>query len=269
MDILLTIFLICLGLLLLWLADRLRIGLGEVSRAAILVLPALLYLLFSGSIQKFAGFGLEATFQAIAEGPVVQVALASDLMQSDEAVNSPAFEQEFVRQECRPYYVLQNGSFPSSNFTAEDEARVKTVARAVQRSLLCGTLRGLVLVDDGQHPKSFIPASTLSELLQVRLVAPNSILVPGLTPLSTQAFADVITTQFGRVLTHPDTAASHFGQLVVVQNSATIAQAFKSLIDARADVAMIIDGGGRFVGVVARSTIEQWVVGQLLSPKPA
>jgi hypothetical protein len=270
MNFLIVIALLTTSVVMLWTLKKLGISLKDTPLVVILLLPALLYLLTAGSIENFSVFGIDAKFKRIQSQTIEATSLSADLMMTSEETNSPNFVSETLKRECRPYFVIKVGSFPSRDYSNDDRDKVLQAARSVRRSLLCGSLRGLVVVDQDFRPLGMVKASALSELIAIRLEIVNSMLANGLSVVASKPFEEVITTQFGRTLTDPAfQAKSSLSDIVIVNERLTIRSTYEYLTAAAATTALLVDHHGRFKGLVSVSDVESWIVKELLEvPKP-
>lgn len=270
MNFLIVLALISTSVATLWTLKKLGISFKDTPLVVILFLPALLYLLATGSIENLNAFGIDAKFKRLQSQTIESTSLSADLMMTSEETNSPNFISEALTRECRPYYVIKVGSFPSRDYSVDDRDKLLQAARSVRRSLLCGSLRGLVVVDQDFRPLGLVKASALSELIAIRLEIANSTLVNGTSVVSAQPFEDVITTQFGRTLTDPAfQAQSSLSDIVIVNERLTIRSTYEYLVAASATTALLVDQKGRFKGLVSVSDVESWIVKELLEvPKP-
>lgn len=270
MNFVIVIVLLTTSVVMLWTLKKLEISFKDTPLVVILLLPPLIYLLTAGSIENFSAFGIDAKFKRIQSETIESTSQSADLMMTSDEANSPNFVSETLTRECRPYFVIKVGSFPSSDFSNDDRDKVLQAARSVRRSLLCGSLRGLVVVDQDFRPLGMVKASALSELIAIRLEIVNSTLANGVSVIAAKPFEEVITTQFGRTLTNPAfQAKSSLSDIVIVNERLTIRSTYEYLTTAAATTALLVDNKGRFKGVVSVSDVESWIVKELLEvPKP-
>ena len=59
-DIGTAFILILIGFLLIWISKQIDLGLGDISKAAIVLSPVIIYLLVTGKITEFEGLGWKA-----------------------------------------------------------------------------------------------------------------------------------------------------------------------------------------------------------------
>ncbi|MEX0956320.1 MAG: hypothetical protein WDZ83_14045 [Rhizobiaceae bacterium] len=266
MEILLILGLLVAGLVLIALVGIFRIEIGEASKVSLLLAPLIAFLLLSGAITELEGLGWKAKFSAIAQNRIVSAAEAADLLIVDEAASNPNFLKDMFTRPCRPYYVVQEGILPPE-LSDDDKRLVQHIALQIRRSMLCGAFVALVVVDDRFQPIGLLEASSLQEILRIKLTARNfkHVASTGLV-VTSDPFSEIIASELGLALTNPRfQAKGGLASRVFVNIDASVEETYSELLVANANVAAIIDRHGRFEGIVTRRVIEGWIIGQLIT----
>jgi len=260
-DIGIALALILSGFVLVWISQKAKLDFGDISKAAIILLPLVLYLLITGKVSEFEGLGWKAKFREVTAESVVKTARASDLMISSPEANKPNFYTEALWQQCRPYYVLTEKTAKTTTGNLDSEAVIH-IAIAIRSSIICGRFLALVVVNDEGKPVGFFLREHFLEILRIPLVAYKT------QPLvsAVEASRQIATSELGLVLDNPIIQAQlNEAGHVSVKWDDNIESAYKEMLDKNVSLAMITDRLGRFDGIVTRSVIEGRIIEKLLA----
>jgi hypothetical protein len=268
MEAVLIFSFVIIGVVIVAAASYIKVDFGEISKTSIILLPLLAYLIATGKVGEFEGFGLKAKFAVIASSKIVEPARLADLVISSDESNNPNFLVDMINRPCRPYYVIRDKFLPELP-SEEEKQIIKHIAQQIRRSLLCGAFKALVVVDDRLHPIGIIEADALQEILRVKLTARNILLVsPGISVISSDPFSEIIATELGLALTNPRfQAESDLAKRVIVNSDASVEQTYNDILAAAANVAAITDRRGRFLGIVTRDAIQSWIISHIISAR--
>lgn len=218
---------------------------------SLVALPAIAYLLTTGIVSDFEGFGITAKFRVLSEKPVVEVISASELVITDELADDPNFFRDSYFQACRPYYVLREDSVPQSNTGEFDDFAVR-LAISIRSSIICGELEALVVLDSRNKVLGFFRPNFFYELLRIPLETYNT----GIDESKDSDFgiADrVLNTELGPVLSHPVVRAeSADAKRIFLSTQANLIESLATLRDSNSNVALLTNSAGEFRGIVTR-----------------
>jgi hypothetical protein len=248
------------------LASGLGLQLGEASKTTALFLPLLVFLMVTGKITGLEVQGFKAQFQQIASERIIDAARAADLSTSSIEANEPDFSKQAILQGCQPYFVISNASATKPD-GALDRLRTLNIARSLRASIVCGNLKGLVVVDRFRKPLGFFPASQFLELLGVPLETYGGSRQCTDTDLEfcDILFKQIASSELGVVLANPEVRAkSPEAHRVIVSSRESLVETYGKLAEERIPVALIVDRHGRFDGIVTRSSIESRVIARLM-----
>ena len=259
-DIFIIVLYLLVGIGLTWLAKRYDTQLGDISKTALLLLPLLSYLIISGKLAELEVGGLKAKFKEVTSEKIIDTARAADLAVSSIESNEPNFFLDAFFQQCRPYYVISEGSAKKGN--APVASAIMSVARSVRASIVCGQFQGVVVVDSAKKPVGFFSRHHFAELPRIRLETYGDKLEPvGEERLSNE----VMSTELGVILLHPEARArTEEAHKVTVAWNDSLGTAYQKIVETGVEVAMIVNRQGRFDGIISRSAIESRVVSKLI-----
>lgn len=259
-DIGITLALILSGFLLVWISQKAKLGFGDVSKAAIILLPLVLYLVLTGKVSEFEALGWKAKFREAVTENVVKTARASDLMISNPDANKPNFYMEAFWQTCRPYYVLTDKTAKTATGDLDQDAAIN-IAIAIRSSIVCGHFTGLVVVDNDGKPVGLFLSEHFLEILRIPLVTYNA------QPVSAaEAYRQIAASELGVVLSNPIIRArSDDAEHVSIEWDSDLESTYKIMLEKNVTVAMIRDRLGRFDGIITRSVIEGRILEKLLA----
>ncbi|MEC5289816.1 hypothetical protein VSX64_03975 [Aurantimonas sp. C2-6-R+9] len=166
------------GFALVLFAKRLDLGFGDVSKAALVLAPLLLYLFMTGRISEFEGLGWKAKFRALASESVISAAKAADLVLSEEDANRPNYFNEAFLMRCRGYYILRDKDAYTENGEIDENAVIQ-IATAIRTSIVCGQFRALVVVDSDFKPVGLFPWQHFIEIIRINLESVSKLTAAG------------------------------------------------------------------------------------------
>jgi hypothetical protein len=257
-----VVALILVGFALIWLAKRLQLEFGEVTKTALILAPVILFLLLSGKLAEFEGLGWKAKFRSISAESILKAARTSDLATTSDQADPADFLNEAYWGMCRPYYLLTDRTAKTKDKPDElDKKGTLQIAVAIRNSIICGKFVALVILDDKRKPVGFFPRDQFLELLRTPLIT------YGMSPVDgDEAFKQVAASELGVILQNPVIRAqSNEANHNAVAGSEDIETVYKKLIAAGADTAVITDRLGRFDGIITRAAIEGKIIEGLLA----
>jgi CBS domain-containing protein len=218
---------------------------------AALLIPTVVYLVFSGTLTEFKAGGFEAKLQSRAQAPVPSGIISSAQIVGADA---PAVDlpREVVFGRAQRVVAVRLGDW--ANVTnVQREGKAMVVAVAIYQSMLAGSFAGLVVLDDVQRPLGFFEASFFLDLLRIpldRLTVPSSHVGNVLT--NDQVRSRVLETNLWLVLQYPKERAEAEGNKEVAAYDITRIDALKLMTGKRLDALPVVDSSRRFMGVLAR-----------------
>ena len=142
---LVTIAFLALGLAL---VAIFKFGLHWKSETALLIVfafPVVLYLLGGGGVSELEGFGMKAKLVEIADKQIREALDARSLAVTDDEATRSDFLQAYTGG-CKPYFLVHVGVLKRLSKDQFSEFLV-AAARSLRSSLVCGSLRALIVVD--------------------------------------------------------------------------------------------------------------------------
>jgi hypothetical protein len=217
---------------------------------------------FLGAVSEFEGLGLKAKFRNLGAETAIKAAAASDLATTSEQANPADFFKEVYWAFRRPYYVLTDSSAKIKEKPDElDQEAVLHIATAIRNSIICGRFSALIVLDNDRKPVGFFRRDQFLELLRIVLVGYNGIQVD-----PEAAFRQVAGSELGVILKYPVIRAkSPEASRDTVPGSEDIESAYKKMIAANSEIALITDRLGRFDGIITRAAIEGRIIEGLLA----
>lgn len=257
LEMVIAVGLLIVGIGLAWLAGRLLANTGTTTNTALVILPFAAYLLMSGVVTDFQGFGIAARFDALSKKPVGDLVKASDLTTlavTDKLANDPNFLRDAFFQACRPYYILKEDLLPS--FDSPDfETQALSAAMAVRASMLCGSFRAIIVLDRRNKVIGFFEPELFSEILRIPLQQYES----GVDENEDSKFSQgkrLLNTELGLVLKQPiGRAQSADARNLFLHESTSVVDALKALQAADVSVAPVTNSAGEFRGIVTRQQL--------------
>lgn len=246
-----------LGGLLIAVISKKFLGLTEtITLTALVVLPALVFLLLSGRLTDFSGFGLTAKFRNEIQKPIRDIVSVNKFMLSDEEANKGDYLTAAFIQACDRYIVIKAGVVPKATDSAFD-AHLVSLARSVRASLLCGRLRAVIVLDPRDVVVGYFAPAIFAEILHLPLVAYNNA-----SPISDGALAARLRNmELGLVFKNPIVRAeSSDARKTLLPGNTNLLSALELLTKDDVNVAVITAAGGKFRGIVTRQMIVEGLV---------
>lgn len=266
---LLLILLVAGGITLMWVAKRLELGLGEASRIALLVVPAVIYFAMTGYLAEIGGLGLAAKFREISGASISAAAVAAELMDVSPEGSNPQPVGEWLARPCRPYYAIPATKFADLT-RPETRDAVEQFHAAMRQSMLCGTFKALVILDQDDKPLGLFEAPLFQRIVDIQPTFQPGCRdrIPPCTANGT--FDQIMKTELGAVIKAPEEMLKRdFARHVVVYDYRPISDTYEKLTGSATDTGAIVDRVGRFEGIITRGAIESWIAAHILHQSSA
>lgn len=240
-------------------ATKRLVGLESVTlTVSLLIVPFLVFLAASGRLGQFEGFGIKASFREAAERPVARSAAGEVIIRPDE----PSLDAITRLEQANTQLGLGASVvfFRADRQMSLSERGAK--ALLIKNSIMAGSLLTVAVVDGrGRALGHFRPSWFLDLIpLQLDFTHYPDAGEPNRDLLRRQ----LMQTRFWDIVEAPEMRAEAWGSQVFIAETATVADAFRTLRDARTDVAVVTNHRGQYRGVVTADALLQTLVQALL-----
>lgn len=228
--------------------------------ASIFIVPVLLFLIFSGRLGGFEGFGIKASFRHAANESIAKTAAGSGIINPEEPSSDAVrrLEQPYVQLSIAAQVVFIRTDQPITT----DRERVEK-ALLIKNSILSGSLRYVIVIDSGERPLGYFSPSWFLDLVPLSLEFTHR---HGAGEPDPQALRrQLMQTRFWDIADDPAARADKWGSQLFIPASATVAETFRLVRDAKADGALVTDQRGRYRGFVTANAVLQELAQALVS----
>ena len=220
---------------------------GDTLLGSIIFIPTILIWAQSQNLSELAGFGLTAKFSVESQKKVSSVGVdAKELTIFSLVANDPNFAMAAYFESCAEYFVLRPSKVPQKD--TDLDTFVANTSHAIQRSITCGKLVGVVVLDDndkyiGSYDKAFF-----SEALSMWAVPDQGNLTTSKEEISKRIQRMTI---FGASLRFPDKRiVPGEGFVAAINEDATIQTAFLKFRESDVDFLVMTNATGKFRGII-------------------
>jgi len=225
---------------------------------SLLVVPFVIFLIASGRIQQFEGYGFKASFQALAGRSISEGKVGGTLISPEK----PSLE---AIAEMEQALVQLSGADNIVFLRADREhSRSERVRKAllIKNSLLAGTLRFVVVVDARGRPLGYFGPHTFLDLIPLQLEFVHR---PGAgEPDNDAMLRAMMQTDYWDIVENPAERAEDWGRQLFLGPDETLAGAFRALHEAAAEGAVVTNRRGEYRGFVTRDRIRDQLMLALL-----
>ena len=266
-SVLVSVAYIVVALLAVWAVRRyLKIS-DTAVLASLLFLPLLLYLVFADRLGEIKVLGVEAkllsasaaAIEADAIGKKGEAKGSAALLATGDVLggDAPDANLEQAALWAKAVHVVTIKASQWRNL-APDAHRIRAiiVGAIVYNSLLAGSLKAVVILDDENRLLGVFEAPVFLDLLRVPLdVAAVPAESQPFAPSSQQVRALFQQTELWTILKNPDIRANSQGNKGHISQRATRHEALTRMIAERLDVLVVTDDKARYIGVVTRDRL--------------
>ena len=240
--------------------------------ASLLFLPLLLYLVFSGRLGEFKALGVEAKLVSASATAVGTDAIGKKgegmgpaaLLDTGDILggDAPDANLEQAAFWAKAVHVVAIKASQWKNLSSDTHrVRAMGVGVVIYHSLLAGSLKAVVILDDERRPLGVFDAAFFHDMLRVPI---DVVAVPlemqdfVMSPQQVRALFQ--QTELWIILQNPAIRAENEGNKAWVSRRASRHEALSKMIEDRLEVLVITDDEGRYLGIVTRERL----MGQLL-----
>lgn len=234
--------------------------------AAIMFLPAILYLVQSYDLAEFSVFGTTGKFERRLEKKISSV-ISNEKPGVDElaiysvSANKSDFDKISTFEICENYLVMRPEKVPKN--AEEKDDYVNKVTLAIKASLTCGKLVGVVVLDKDNGYIGSYEAGFFGEALALWAV-PN----PGEIPAPKKLVAESISglTSFGAAILHPkERITPGEGFVAAINKDSQVGDAFLKFQNEKVSFLVITDELGKFTGVLPYKSVVDYILNDQLN----
>lgn len=214
------------------------------------------YLVLSGQIQAFSGFGFEATLASV--GDIGSTEFLYSRQRVYEAVDADSASPDTAIAGCtlgEPYSTV---IVPADGLEAMPEPELSRTILAtgcvVYYSLLAGSFEALVVTGDDGAPIGVFEDEAFLDLLAIDFDA----LSPEFGWGARSDIGDrVMGTGLASIMRAPRARPANAGNAAVIADDRSIVESLRRMYEADFDVLAVEGPGGRFIGIIVRSDIAE------------
>ncbi|MCK9202459.1 MAG: CBS domain-containing protein [Burkholderiales bacterium] len=263
--VLATIAFLALGIIAAWLGKK-WFGLDNSGLyASLFFAPILVYLVVSGQLKEFKGFGVEATFREIASQKIdlssrIQGSIAGQKHGMAQALFGGGSDVAVLSTAT----VIKSGDANRPKLAFE-------VAEQIAASIAQGTFELLVIVDDNNHVLGYFPRHWFLDLTSMPDVHSSRGNDPSFDQTDTARIErNLRKTYLWDILVDPNGRATTWGKTRVLSTDATYLDAYRALTQESVMAIPVVDGSAKYAGIIRLRDVESKMLGALLpsSEKP-
>lgn len=274
-----TMGFILVGLLIAAAAKR-WFGMNSASiTVSLLAVPLVVFLVLSGRLSQFEGYGLKTVFREVAEQSVAgnlggqtilnprQSALDA-IEQFENEIKISAARQSSMDAIARHEGPAQKlGLASGSVFIRSDQAMTLAeramTALVIKNSIIAGRLRVVAIVDGRGRVIGFFESSWFLDLIPLQLEFTH---YPEAGTHDTDALRRQITqTRFWDIVEAPELRAEVWGSQAFIAETATFADTFRTLRQAATNVVVMTNSRGQYRGFVTLDAVVNPLLQALLT----
>ena len=238
---------VTLGVVLAWIAKRLFTLESGSLFASVVLVPVAAFLIISGRVSEFAGYGLSAKFREAAasqDKPLhseIKNIIASGRAGIAQALLGPGAEVAFLQAPAQPQ---SQAAVPSI---------IEGLASEIYPSLLRGTFQALVVTDKGGRVLGFFEPHFFSDLLRIEVI--QTMRGSRQRYDAERVRAQLEQTLLWDIVEQPDRRAKEWGVIATVKETDSNAAALRKMAESNASVLVVVDAKGTYKGIVRRQDI--------------
>lgn len=242
---------------------------GDALLASIIFIPALLFWVGKLPVTELSAFGLSGKFAHEARRAIGSlVEPVGSFATTSLAETELDFEHAAFFEACNEYYILRPSRVPARGPEVADEFSfyIANSTLAIKSSLACGSLLGVIVLDEGNRYIGSYDASFFAEALAMWAV-PN---LTDSSPMDVSALANHIleSTTFGAALQYPDERIKPGeGFVAAVNERLPLSQALPIFDETNAPYLVITDARGIFKGLLTYDRVAETLLSALVGPE--
>jgi energy-coupling factor transporter transmembrane protein EcfT len=265
-----SIAFLLVGMVVAWIAGRqLKIAEGT-GLLALILMPFVAYLVFSGSMESFKGGGLEWKLRTVATAPASGSTLKG-VFRTDDLVEKVLQAED---TELNAFFgipveaVIVNTSKWAK---LSDAGRVQMTLRTgevIYQSILAGSFKCLVIVDGENRPMGLFEKTAFLDLLRVPYTLyPVSGPDTSAAATSSTVYQMLQQTELWIILKNPDVRALASGSKAVLSSDTSRIEALKTMSVQKWQAAVLTNPLGKLESVVWLPTLLETSLLELLETK--
>jgi energy-coupling factor transporter transmembrane protein EcfT len=265
-----SIAFLLVGMVVAWIAGRqLKIAEGT-GLLALILMPFVAYLVFSGSMESFKGGGLEWKLRTVATAPASGSTLKG-VFRTDDLVEKVLQAED---TELNAFFgipveaVIVNTSKWAK---LSDAGRVQMTLRTgevIYQSILAGSFKCLVIVDSENRPMGLFEKTAFLDLLRVPYTLyPVSGPDTSAAATSSTVYQMLQQTELWIILKNPDVRALASGSKAVLSSDTSRIEALKTMSVQKWQAAVLTNPLGKLESVVWLPTLLETSLLELLETK--
>jgi hypothetical protein len=258
--VLATIGFLALGIVAAWLGKK-WFGLDNSGLyASLLFAPILAYLVFSGQLQEFKGFGIEAKFREIA---------------SQKIDISSRIQDSIAGQKHGTLQALMGGGsdvavLSTTTVTKFGDAARPTlafgIAEQIAASMAQGSFELLVIVDDNSRVLGYFPRHWFLDLTSMPDIHSSRGNDPSFDQMDTKRIErNLRKTYLWDILVNPKGRATTWGKTRVLSTDSTYLDAYRVLTQQSTMAMPVVDSSAKYAGIIRLKDVESKLFGALLT----
>jgi hypothetical protein len=216
---------------------------------SLLVVPFAIYLLASGKIEQFEGFGINTSFQVLANTEISESKIGTGLILPEKPSIDAITEMEQA-------LVQLSGSDNVVFIRAEQKLSPSDrVAKAllIKNGLLSGKLRFVIVIDGKGRPLGYFYPHNFLDLIHLQFEFAH---YPDAgEPDEASMYRAMMQTIYWDIIENPEMRAETWGEKLFISPSETLAGAFQTLHKAKAVGAIVTNQRGEYRGFVMLNEI--------------
>lgn len=219
---------------------------------SLLIVPFAIYLLASGRIAQFEGFGIKARFAELASTEIVQSKVGSISISPER----PSWESvEDVETALVQFSGSDSIVLVKTGTTLSTEDRIAK-GLLIKNGLLSGSLRFVVIIDEKGRPSGYFHPHTFLDLVHLQFEF-SHYEDAGKPDRDGLIRAMKQTKFFWDIMLKPEVRAEDWGEKLFVPINETLLGAFETLSEENARGAIVTDQQGKYRGYVMLSDLSK------------
>ncbi|MGE0503736.1 MAG: hypothetical protein AB7I79_24110 [Rhizobiaceae bacterium] len=249
---------LCIGIIVAWLSGKYIKPVEGTAVLALLLLPFVGYLVFSGKIESIKGGGIEWKLKAEASAPALKSAIEGEISTNDLARRIVAAEDvSLLATFGIPHeVVIVKAPLWSPLNHPQRLSGVLKVGELIYVSLLAGKFKALIVVDDNDRPIGLFEREFFLDLLRIPFllyVVEGSEISDVATPATLRQM--IQQTELWTILRHPAERAMNEGSKAFLPTITARLEALKIMSVQEWNAAALTDVQGIYSGTLWRESL--------------
>jgi hypothetical protein len=255
----LSLLFLVVGLAVAWIASKYIDKVDGTSLIALLIIPFAAYLIFSGSLESFKGGGIEWKLKAAAAAPALGATVNKKLETGDLVKQIEAGEDLDVAATFGiPTEVIIVNAPLWKTLTHPQRLRAALmVGEVVYNSLVSGSLKALVVTDEGNRPLGLFERDVFLDVLRIPfyLYPVEGDKSQAATQTTVQQM--IQQTELWIILKNPAERAEYGGSKAMLPQAVGRLEALKVMAENNWNAAVVTDVKGANAGVLWRPSLAE------------